>query len=162
MNPPEVTPKAHGIRGAALSGCVCFALGFGLAWYVAPGRTTAPVPPPVSSSAAAPADGIPYGGHLTVTLIEPLYASPAAAAVRDSLAAVDWHGMDTTFRAYTHGQDELEALGFVSRYTTADLPIAFIQQTRPTGGAPIIDEIKSPASADVVVNRVKELRGAAP
>jgi hypothetical protein len=143
------------LRGAIIGAfCVGLGLGFAAAWYA-----SAPVPAPTSRP---PAAAVPYGGHLTVTYVDQLYAAPAAAAVRDSLAGVDWRVLDTTFRAYTHGQDELKTLGFTTRYSTADLPIVFIQVTQPTGQAPIIDEMKGPTSADVVVNRVKALRGAAP
>jgi hypothetical protein len=64
------------------------------------------------------------------------------------------------FRAYTHGQDELTSLGFTSRYTTADLPIVFFQETQSNGKAPLIDPpMKSPPNATAVIDRVKELRG---
>jgi hypothetical protein len=94
-----------------------------------------------------------------VSFIEPLYPSPAAAAIRHDLAAYDWAGLDTMFRAYTDGQQELKTLGFTSHYVPADLPIVFVQETMPNGSAPLVGAPIKPTSAAQVVSHVKGLRG---
>jgi hypothetical protein len=99
-----------------------------------------------------------HTGHLWVTYVEARYGSPAAGAVRDELAGVDWKGLDATFRAYTEGQEQLALLKFATHFTTADLPILFVQDGTLRGGG-IIDTIRGPASADAVVSRIRELRG---
>jgi hypothetical protein len=138
----------------ALTGALCFGLGFGVAWHIAPRPTLSPPIP-----APAPAVKPQPRGHFTVSYIDQVHSKPASAAVRDSLAAADWAGLDATFRAYTHGQDELTALGFATLYVAADLPTVFIQETRPDGRAPIIDQIRAPASAELVLTHVTALRG---
>jgi hypothetical protein len=105
-----------------------------------------------------PVKPVQHTGHLTVSLIEPRYTRADIAAVRHDLAGFDWANLDATFRGYSDGQDQVQALGFTAHYTPADLPIVFIQETQPSGAAPIIDRIK-PGSAAVVIDRVKELRG---
>jgi hypothetical protein len=99
-----------------------------------------------------------HSGRLTVSLIEPRYTRADIAAVRHDLAGFDWLSLDATFRGYSDGQDQVQALGFTAHYTPDDLPIVFVQETQPSGAAPIIDRIK-PSSAAVVIDRVKELRG---
>jgi hypothetical protein len=115
-------------------------------------------PRPVAPPAPIPIAATKHTGHFTVSYIEPRYGSPASAAVRDDLAALDWHALDTTFRAYTEGQDELKTLGFVSHFASTGLPVCFVQETGPKG-APIIATVEGPASAAVVVSTVKGLRG---
>jgi hypothetical protein len=95
---------------------------------------------------------------LTVSLIEPKYTRADIAAIRHDLAGYDWGSLDTSFRGYSDGQEQVQALGFTTHYTTADLPLVFIQETQPSGAAPIVDRIK-PSSAAVVIDRVKRLRG---
>jgi hypothetical protein len=120
-------------------------------------RPTAPAPVP---SPVRPVSAAKHTGHFTVSYIEPVYPSPASTAVRHDLAGVDWGGLDTTFRAYTHGQEQLQTLGFSTLYVAADLPMVFVQETNASGAAPIVPPpLRSPATADVVVARVKELRG---
>jgi hypothetical protein len=119
------------------------------------GPDLGPLPKPPSP---VPVKPVQHSGHLTVSLIEPRYTRADIAAVRHDLAGFDWGGLDATFRGYSDGQEQLQGLGFTSHYTAADLPIAFIQETQPSGEAPIIDRIK-PGSAAVVIDRVKQLRG---
>jgi hypothetical protein len=148
------------IRNAFATAALWFMVGFGLGVYIAPrAAPIRPAPVPVPVPIPAPADTVNVRGHLTVSLIEPLYVSPATAAIRNDLAATNWSGLDTTFRAYTHGQSELDALGFTSHYTTADLPIVFFQETLPSGSAPLVPPPLKPLSAAAVIDHVKELRG---
>ncbi len=120
----------------------------------APVGPPAPVPLPAPVAPAAPA----HTGHFTVSYIEPKYPSPASAAVRDGLAQVKSTGIDTTYRSYTEGQTQLTTLGFTSYFKTSDLPIVFLQEDT-ANGSPIIGSMKSPASAEAVVNWVKGFRG---
>jgi hypothetical protein len=114
--------------------------------------------PDVKPPSPVPVRPAQHSGHLTVSLIEPRYTRADIAAIRHDLAGFDWASLDATFRGYSDGQDQVQALGFTAHYTPDDLPIVFIQEMQPSGSAPIIDRIK-PSSAVVVINRVKELRG---
>jgi hypothetical protein len=120
----------------------------------APVGPPAPALPPAPAPPAAPV----HTGHFTLSYIEPKYPSPASAAVRDGLAQVKATGIDTTYRSYTEGQTQLTTLGFTPYFTTADLPIVFLQEDGPTG-SPIIGSMKSPASAEAVVAWVQGFRG---
>jgi hypothetical protein len=122
----------------------------------APAPAPAPDPPAPAPPPALPA--VAHKGHFTVSLIEPRYPSPASAAVRDQLAGENWMPLDTSYRSYTEGQNQLTALGFVPYFKSADLPIVFLQEDGPTG-APIIGSMKSPASADAVLSWVRGFRG---
>lgn len=117
-----------------------------------------PAPVPITVSPANPTKNPAHTGHFTVSYIEPRYPTPASAAVRDQLAGTDWRALDATFRAYTHGQQELTDLGFVTHYSTADLPLCFIQEAGPAG-APLVGTPLKPASAAAVLGTVKGLRG---
>jgi hypothetical protein len=119
------------------------------------GPDVGPLPKPPSPIPVKPAQ---HTGHLTVSLIEPRYTRADIAAVRHDLAGYDWATLDATFRGYSDGQDQVQALGFTAHYTPDDLPIVFVQETQLSGSAPIIDRIK-PSSAAVVIDRIKELRG---
>jgi hypothetical protein len=99
-----------------------------------------------------------HTGHFTLSYIEPKYPMPASAQVRDQLAGENWTAIDATYRSYTDGQSQLTSLGFTRCYAAADLPIAFLQEDQ-AAGSPIIDKMKSPASADAVVAWVKGFRG---
>jgi hypothetical protein len=136
---------------------LCCSLGCNLTVHVHLGeREPAPIPAPVPVRPAA----VRHTGHFTVSYIEPVHPSAASAAVRHDLAALDWSGLDATFRAYTHGQEQLTTLGFSTIYAAADLPMVFIQETGADGSAPIVPPpLRSPATAAAVVDRVKELRG---
>ena len=114
----------------------------------------APAPPPAPVAPSAPV----HAGHFTISYVEPRYPSPASAAVRQQLAAVTWSDLDATYRSYTEGQSQLATLGFDRYFKPADLPILFLQEDGPTG-APIIDQMKAPASAESVVSWVKGFRG---
>jgi hypothetical protein len=93
-----------------------------------------------------------------VSYIEPRYPTPASAAVRDGLAQVKATGIDTTYRSYVEGQQQLTSLGFTPHFKSSDLPIVFLQEDTPAG-SPIIGSLKSPASADAVVKWVLGFRG---
>jgi hypothetical protein len=93
-----------------------------------------------------------------VSYIEPRYPSPASAAVRDGLAQVKATGIDTTYRSYIEGQEQLTTLGFTPHFKSADLPMVFLQEDTPAG-SPIIGSLKSPATADAVVKWVLGFRG---
>jgi hypothetical protein len=97
-------------------------------------------------------------GHFTVSYIEPKYPSPTSAAVRDGLAKVKATGIDTTYRSYVEGQEQLTTLGFTTYFKSADLPIVFLQEDQ-AAGSPIIGSMKSPASAEAVVSWVRGFRG---
>jgi hypothetical protein len=112
-----------------------------------PAPAPAPVPPAVK-----------HTGHFTVSLIEPKYTRADVAAIRHDLAGFDWATLDTSFRGYSDGQEQVTSLGFGTQFTPADLPIVFVQETQPSGAAPIIDRMK-PTSAAVVIDRIKALRG---
>jgi len=119
-----------------------------------PDGPPAPVPAPAPIAPAAPV----HMGHFTVSYIEPKYPSPASAAVRDGLAQVKATGIDTTYRSYVEGQTQLTTLGFDRYFKSGDLPIVFLQEDGPSG-SPIIGSLKSPASADAVIQWVKGFRG---
>ena len=153
------------IRDAIATAALWFLVGFGSALLIAP-RPPAPAPAPPSTKPApapepipAPVDTVRTHGHLTVSFIEPFYPSPAVATIRHDLAAYDWAGLDTMFRAYTHGQAELNTLGFTSHYAVSDLPIVFVQETLTNGSAPLVGAPIKPTSADQVINHVKGMRG---
>jgi hypothetical protein len=157
--------KIYGVVAAAVA---WFLIGFVVARELAPAPAPAPIPAPapapsppiLAPSPPPPPPIVRHTGHLTVSYIEPIHVKPSGIVARHQLAGVDWASMDASFRAYTDGQDELHTLGFDRHYTAADLPLVFIQETGPTGQAPIIPPpIHAPASAQVVVDRVKELRG---
>lgn len=115
----------------------------------------APISAPVVPVAPAPA---PHMGHFTVSYIEPKYPSPTSAAVRDGLAKVKATGIDTTYRSYVEGQEQLTTLGFTAYFKSADLPIVFLQEDQ-AAGSPIIGSLKSPPSAEAVVAWVRGFRG---
>jgi len=118
----------------------------------------APSPAPLPAPPPAPAPVAAHTGHFTVSYIEPRYPSPASGAVRDGLAKTDWTPLDATYRSYTEGQSQITSLGFTPHFKTSDLPIVMLQEDGPSG-SPIIDKLKSPPSAEAVVNWVKGFRG---
>jgi hypothetical protein len=121
-----------------------------------PVHVAPPVPAPAPPPPPAPAK---HDGHLTISYIEPLYTSPEAAALRDTLARFDWRAHGGTFRSYTDGEDDLTRLGFAGLYKPADLPIVYVQETLPDGKAPIIaGPIKSP-TLDQLRSILRGLRG---
>ena len=159
----------HKVRDAICVSALWFFAGF-LVCYVEvrptgppPQPSPAPIVQPVPAPAPAPAPApqpipVKHTGHLYLSYIEPRYGTPASAAVRDDLAAIDWHALDATFRAYVDGQEELTTLGFLKPIQETGLPAAFIQESGPKG-APIIGTVEGPASAAVVLSTVKGLRG---
>jgi hypothetical protein len=143
-----------------LEGSIYAAVTYILIGWVAAGyfRPVPPVPGPVPPPAPVAIRPAKHTGHLYVSYIEPRYGTPTSAAVRDALAGTDWSKLDATFRSYTDGQDELTTLGFDKHFEAADLPEVFIQESGPKG-APIIATVNGPASASIVLARIKELRG---
>lgn len=151
----------HRIADAVQVAALWFLLGFLTGHSLAPAPRLEPLPAPAPQrdplEKPRPAP-VHHTGHFTVSYLEPRYGSPASAAIRDQLAGADWKPLDCTFRSYTDGQAELKTLGFTPHFTSADLPLVFIQETGPQG-APIIDTIRSPATAAAVLTRIQELRG---
>jgi hypothetical protein len=153
VDTPPVTGPA-GVYTVTTTGPTRITSGTGwilLQWDGAPDVLPKP-PTPV------PVKPVQHTGRLTVSLIEPRYTRADIAAVRHELAGYDWATLDAIFRGYSDGQDQVQALRFTGHYTPDDLPIVFVQETQPSGAAPIIDRIK-PSSAAVVIDRVKAMRG---
>ena len=161
---PDKVAVFRKVKDALTSAALWLLVGWFSAAYYYRSLPPAPVPVPVAPPAPVPAPApiapaAPvHGGHYTVSYIEPKYPSPASAAVRDGLAQVKATGIDTTYRSYIEGQQQLTTLGFDRYFKSADLPMVFLQEDGPTG-APIIGSLKSPASAEEVVAWVKGFRG---
>jgi hypothetical protein len=115
---------------------------------------TAPAAKPAPAPKAKP---VAHTGHFTVSYVDAVHPTVASATTRGGLAAFDWPSIDATFRAYTLGESAIEELGFSRVLVGEDLPIAFVQETGPSG-APIVQTIRHPGSAEQVWTEVTVLR----
>lgn len=174
-NPPSISLTT--VLAEAYREAKTFALGFAVAFAVIgytppspPAPTPIPIPapvppgPPVPTPTPSPAP-VKHAGTLFLSYIEPTDTTPQASAIRDAAVGTDWQGLNCRWRSYTDGQASLDATGL--KPVAPNLPALVIQElpagVNPDGAnlppSPVIDVIASPASLDVIMARVKALRG---
>lgn len=125
-----------------------------------------PTPPPVPVPPPAPTPvPVKHPGTFFLSYVEPVDTTPAASAIRDAAVGTDWKGLNCRWRSYTDGQASLAATGLKSVATTLpsvvvqELPVGIDPDGANLPASPVVDVIVAPTSMDVIMARIKTLRG---
>lgn len=125
-----------------------------------PGPNPGPGPNPVPPAPVPPPAPVATGKLFLTLVYDSSTETQAQATARADMAtALEWSGLDATFRAYEVKQKAVDDLNL--RSAVGPLPCVIVQELKSGAtSAPVVKTLPSVADKAALVAVVKELRGA--